>query len=310
MDFSEKARALVQEQIVEWDLAGRNYEGLRRVSVKTFDFGDYSIDIQYNPERISSSALQNKVQSLEEHNCFMCEKNLTAPQRKISFNENFNILVNPFPIFPEHLTIVGVKHQDQQILNNFENMLDLASQLSKFVIYYNGPDCGASAPKHLHFQAGLKGFIPIENDFANEICCREVRTIDGVKVSHWPEYQRGIITLTGSNSSDLQACFEKIYSQLQIFSNVNSEPMLNMVAVYDRKIWTVHIFPRSVYRPTQYFHTGNDQFLISPASLDMGGLIVTPREEDFLKITEEDVFDIFEQVCFDTQSVLTVINKL
>jgi ATP adenylyltransferase/5',5'''-P-1,P-4-tetraphosphate phosphorylase II len=310
MDFSEKARALVLEQIGEWDLAGRNYEGLRKASVKTFDFGDYSIDIQFNPERISSSALQNQIQSLEEHNCFLCEANFTAPQRKISFNENFNILVNPFPIFPEHLTIVGVKHQDQQILNNFESMLDLASQLSKFVIYYNGPACGASAPKHLHFQAGLKGFIPIENDFANEICCREVRTIDGVKVSHWPEYQRGIITLTGSNASDLQACFERIYHQLQVFSNVTSEPMLNMIAVYDRKIWTVHIFPRSVYRPSQYFGDGNEQFLISPSSLDMGGLIVTVREEDFFKITEENVFDIFEQVCFDTQSVLTVINKL
>ena len=310
MDFSEKARTLVQEQIGEWDLVGRNYEGLRNVKVKTFDFGDFNIDIQYNPERIISSVAKVDPQSIEERSCFLCKKNLPTLQRMIPFDDNFVILVNPFPIFPEHLTIANANHTDQRIFGNFGTMLELASQLSKFVIYYNGPKCGASAPDHLHFQAGYKGFIPIEHDFSSEICCREVRTIDGVKVSHWPEYQRGIITLTSNNKSDLIGCFNKIYHQLQIAKQDEPEPMVNIIAAFERKTWTIHIFPRTEHRPRQFYETGEKQIVLSPASVDMGGLLVTPREEDFLKITEEDVIDIFEQVCFDTQSVLTLINKL
>ncbi len=310
MDFSDKARALVQEQIREWDLVGRNYEGLQNVKVRTFDFGDFNIHVQYNPERIVSSIAQVDNQSIEERSCFLCRNNLPAIQRWIPYGIDFVILVNPFPIFPEHLTIANVNHKGQRIFENFETMLDLASHLSKFVIYYNGPKCGASAPDHLHFQAGIKGFIPVENDFSSEMCCREVRTIDGVKVSHWPEYQRGIITLTGNSKSDLIGVFNKIYQQLQIARHDEPEPMLNIIAAFERKTWTIHIFPRTLHRPRQFYETGDRQIVLSPASVDMGGLLVTPREEDFLKITEEDVFDIFEQVCFDTQSVLTLINKL
>ncbi len=310
MDFSEKARALVQEQILEWDLVGKNYEGLKNVKVKTFDFGDFNIDVQYNPERIVSSVAKVDEQSISERSCFLCKDNLPSLQRWIPYGIHYAILVNPFPIFPEHLTIANVNHVNQRIFDNFETMLDLASHLSKFVIYYNGPACGASAPDHLHFQAGIKGFIPVENDFSSEICCREVRTIDEVKVSHWPEYQRGIITLTSNNKSELIGVFNKIYYQLQNFRHDEPEPMLNIIAAFDRKTWTIHIFPRTEHRPKQFYNSGVNQILLSPASVDMGGLLVTPREEDFLKITEEDVIDIFEQVCFDTQSVLTLINKL
>ena len=310
MDFSEKARVLIQQQIGEWDLAGRNYDGLRKVKVKTFDFGDYTIDIQFNPERISSSSAKVDSRSVKARSCFLCEKNLPPQQRNIIIEKNYKLLVNPFPIFPEHLTIANVNHTDQRILGNFETMLELASHLSKFVIYYNGPKCGASAPDHLHFQAGIKGFIPIENDLANGICCREIRTIDRVEISHWPEYQRGIITLTGSDKSDLIGCFNRIYHHLQLAGYAEPEPMVNIIASFERKTWIIHIFPRTLHRPRQYFETGENQILISPASVDMGGLLVIPREEDFLKITSEDVIDIFEQVCFDTQSVLTLINKL
>ena len=310
MDFSDKARALVQEQTGEWDLVGRNYEGLQNVKVKTFDFGDYSIDIQFNSERISSSKDRGEPHLGSVDSCFLCQNNLPQAQRMIPIDNDFLILVNPYPIFPEHLTIVSVEHKDQRIYENFDRMLDLASQLSKFVIYYNGPECGASAPNHLHFQAGIKGFIPIENDFSSEICCREVRTIDEVKISHWPEYQRGIITLTGNNKSDLIGCFNKIYFQLQLLKGNSAEPMLNLITAFERKTWTIHIFPRTLHRPSQFYEKGDKQIILSPSSVDMGGLLVTPREEDFLKITEEDVFDIFEQVCFDTESVLTLINKL
>jgi ATP adenylyltransferase/5',5'''-P-1,P-4-tetraphosphate phosphorylase II len=186
----------------------------------------------------------------------------------------------------------------------------MAARLNKFVIFYNGPKCGASVPDHLHFQAGTKGFLPIENDFLSEICCREVRRIDSVIISHWPEYQRGIITLAGKNKMHLIDCFNQIYEHLLLVQQDEAEPMLNILAVFESGEWVIHIFPRTLHRPSGYFESGEKLIVLSPASVDLGGVLITPREEDFIKITEEDVLDIFQQVSFDTQSVLTLINRL
>ena len=310
MDFSKQARELIRQQTSDWDLARKNYEGLRKVKVKTFYFGDYHIDIQFNPERIVSSAAKVDAKSIEARRCFLCQENLPPQQRGLSLDNGYMVLVNPFPIFPEHLTIPNMLHTDQLILGKFENMLDLASRFDEFIIFYNGPKCGASAPDHLHFQAGIKGFLPIENDFVNNKCCRHVRNIGNVSISHWPDYQRGIITLVGRDKDSLTACFEKIYLQLQVMQPDQDEPMLNILATFEKGEWILHIFPRTLHRPSQYFETGKKQILLSPASVDMGGVLITPREEDFIKITEADVNDIFRQVCLEPEAVLKLINQL
>lgn len=310
MDFSKQARELIHSQIGEWDLAAKNYDSLKKVKVKTFDFGDYHIDIQFNPERIISSAAKVDAKSIEARPCFLCQKNLPPQQRGLSFDVEYLVLVNPFPIFPEHLTIPNISHIDQRIFGNFGSMLDLAAKLNDFTIFYNGPNCGASAPDHLHFQAGIKGFLRIENDFSNDRCCREVRRIGNVTISHWPDYQRGIITLNSNDKVGLTDCFNQIYAKLQEMHPEEIEPMLNILATFESGEWIIHIFPRTLHRPAQYFETGNKQILLSPAAVDMGGVLITPREEDFIKITKTDVMDIFKHVCLDTQSVLKLINQL
>jgi len=310
MDFSEKARGLISDQIRDWDLARKNYEGLKKVKSKRFDFGIYSIDIQFNPERIISSAAKVDVRSIEARPCFLCQKNRPPQQRGLSFNEEYVVLVNPFPIFPEHLTIPALQHTDQRISGNFGSMLDLAAELKQFVIFYNGPKCGASAPDHLHFQAGNKGFLPIEIDFLNKSCCAEIRRIGTVSIFHWPDYQRGVITLSSPDKEALIACFDNLYGQLQNLQPEEVEPMMNMLAMVENGTWIIHIFPRTLHRPVQYFETGDRQILLSPASVDMGGVLITPREDDFEKIAEADVKDIFRQVCLDTESVKKIINLL
>ena len=310
MNISKEARELISSQIVEWDLAAKNYDSLKKVKVKTIDFGDYHIDVQFNPERILSSAAKIDALSIKGRPCFLCQKNLPSEQRGLLFNNEYMVLVNPFPIFPEHLTIPNLSHTDQLINGNFGSMLDLAAGLDDFVIFYNGPKCGASAPDHLHFQAGIKGFLPIEADFLNGNCCREVRQINNVHISHWPNYQRGIITLKSNNKMDLGDCFDQIYQKLQVMQPEEAEPMLNILATFVDGYWAIHIFPRTLHRPLQYFETGDKQIVLSPASVDMGGVFITPREEDFNKITEDDVKDIFRQVCFEPQTVLTLINQL
>ena len=310
MDFSKQAKELIQSQIGEWDLAAKNYGSLKKIKVKTFDFGDYRIDIQFNPERIISSAAKVDTKSIEARPCFLCQKNLPSQQRWLFFEDEYLILVNPFPIFPEHLTIPFISHTDQRIFGNFGKMLDLAAKLDDFVIFYNGSKCGASAPDHLHFQAGNKGFLSIEVDFLTGNCCHKVRQISSVTISHWPFYQRGIITLNGNNKVELNDCFNKICCKLQVLQPNEIEPMLNILATFKNGEWTIHIIPRSLHRPTQYFESGDKQILLSPASVDMGGVLITPREEDFNKISVADVKAIFRQVCFEPQAVLMFINQL
>ncbi len=310
MDFSEKARTLIKEQIAEWDLAARNYHSLKKVKVKRFDFIDYNIDIQYNPERIISSSAKVDTGSIKARPCFLCQKNLPSQQRGLPFDDDYLILVNPFPIFPEHLTIPAIVHTDQRISGNFGRMLDIALQLHDFVIFYNGPKCGASAPDHLHFQAGIKGFLPIEKDFKTGICCAEVRRINRVTLSHWPEYLRGIITLTSDEKTGLVDCFNQIYNRLQMKAPDEGEPMLNILTSYDEGKWLVHLFPRTLHRPSQYFESGETQIVLSPAAVDMGGVMITPREEDFIRITKDMAGNIFGQVCANPRDVLMVINEL
>lgn len=308
--FSEASKDLIRQQIGEWDLARRNYNGLKMVRERHFDFGNYSVVIQFNPQRIISSSAKVDAVSIEARPCFLCQKNLPAQQRSLALENDFLLLVNPFPIFPEHLTIPAVDHSDQRISGNFERLLGFAALLSRFIVFYNGPKCGASAPDHLHFQAGIKGFLPIEKDVENEECCVHLRTIDSVSIAHWPGYERGIITLKSSDKSDLVKVFGLIFNQLQLLQPEEAEPMLNILATFDDGVWTTHLVPRKQHRPSQYFETGEKQILLSPASVDMGGVLITPRESDYLKITREQVSDIFRQVCFDHRLIYTLIVLL
>lgn len=310
MELSKEARELIRQQVGEWDLAARNYKSLDEVKVKSFDFGDYRISVQFNPARIVSSAAKVDALSIEARPCFLCQKNLPAVQRGLRFDDHYLILVNPFPIFPEHLTIPHQAHTDQRIAGNFESMLGLAAGLTDFVIFYNGPKCGASAPDHLHFQAGLKGFLQIEEDFSKHNCCRKVRSEDAVTIYHWPGYQRGVITLKSSDKTALASIFNQIYNKLHIMQPDQAEPLLNILASFDRDEWLVHIFPRILHRPAQYFETGDRQILLSPASVDMGGVLITPRREDFMRISAPDITDIFSQVCMDAESVRMLIDQL
>jgi len=308
--FSTQAKQLIREQRVEWDLAGKNYEGLKKTKVKRFTFNNFSIDIQFNPERIISSSAKVDRQSLEKRPCFLCQKNLPPQQRGICFDNEYNVLVNPFPIFPEHLTIPNFAHTNQRITGNFGSMLDLTAGLNDFTIFYNGPKCGASAPDHLHFQAGIKGFLPIEKEFKEGKCCQKVKQIGEVSISTWLDYLRGIITLQSKSKNSLIECFNRIYSKLDVINVGEEEPMLNILSTYENGEWIIHIFPRILHRPKQYFENGEKQILLSPASVDMGGVLITPREEDFIKITQEDVRDIFRQVCMDSLIIMEIIEEM
>lgn len=310
MDHSKTVNDLFSGQLSEWDLARVNYQQLDNVKTRTISFGIYDLIVQFNPGRITSSAAKVDSKSIEARPCFLCEKNRPAQQRGLKFGNDCTILVNPFPIFHRHLTIVSDDHTEQRILKPFRKMLLLAREIPEFVIFYNGPQCGASAPDHLHFQAGNKGFLPIENDFKRKATCSLYDLKGGTEIWRWGGYGRGIVTMKGTDIERLVAGFEEFYMRFAVLQPDRPEPMLNILAYFSGVDWIIHIIPRKLHRPSQFFAEGEEKIILSPASVDMGGVVITPREEDFDKITSSDISDIFRQVCLSDEELLPLISNI
>jgi hypothetical protein len=308
--YSDKIDALFTEQLQVWELARLNYILLGSVRTRKIDFGSFEVSVQFNPERIRSSSAKVDSRSVGERPCFLCTKNRPPEQRGLSFENRLVILVNPFPIFSRHMTIPSNDHIDQRIGNNLGTMLSLAQVMPSYTVFYNGPQCGASAPDHFHFQAGNKRFMPLESDFQIGKHPTLIFSEPGLEVWKWAEYRRGIITLKDGDREKLIRVFDHLFSGLAQIQPDRPEPMLNILAGYERGEWIVHIIPRKQHRPAQFFMQGTDQLLISPAAVDLGGVIITPREEDYKRISRNDIEDIFRQVCFGESEIDGLLNDI
>ena len=308
--YADRIDKLFSEQLIEWELAKVNYHHLEKVKTKRLDFGEFEILVQFNPERMRSSVAKVDAKSIEARPCFLCRKNRPIQQRGVPFEDNLTVLVNPFPIFRRHLTIPSEKHVNQLINPNFKSMLSIAEALPSYVVFYNGPQCGASAPDHFHFQAGNRGFLPVENDFSRGNCTRLVSAKQGTEIWQWYGYHRGIITIRGTDKEKLCTIFNRFFDLFSVVQKDRPEPMLNILAYHTAEGLVIHLIPRKLHRPCQFFADGTGQILLSPASVDLGGVIITPREEDFLKINVSDIKDIFSQVCFDENELTRYVGEL
>ena len=310
MTILTETRELIIQQLQSWTLASNNYLGLQKVKTKSVELdGGSKIKVQFNPERIRSSAARVDAKSIEERPCFLCDTNRPEEQKGVDYGD-YTILVNPFPIFNEHLTIPHKEHTLQLIAPYFRAMLNLARDLHEFTMFYNGPKCGASAPDHFHFQAGIKDFMPLETDFRGGQYSQLVNTYNGVELYNWAGYHRGVITLKGRRADTIEELFNKLHKILASRQADEVEPMLNVLTYFENEYYIVHVFPRILHRPDCYFATGNKQILISPASVDMGGVFITPCPEDFEKITAPDIANILQQVCLDENTCLQLIKQL
>jgi len=265
---------LFEEQMLNWELARNNYDSLKQVKVKTLIVDGHEYKVQFNPARIKSSTAKVDAKSIMERQCFLCTKNRPKEQTGILFKERYLIIVYPYPIFPRHLTIPLIEHTPQLIASRFEDMLELAQQLDDFIIFYNGPKCGASAPDHFHFQAGNKGFLPLERDLS----------------------MYNAVIIESDNKEEVLNRFKQIYFSLPLLPE-DDEPKMNILTWYDTAKWTVCIFPRKKHRPSCFSAEGEANMLINPASVELGGVFITPLEKDFEKITAEDIKEILEEVC-------------
>jgi ATP adenylyltransferase/5',5'''-P-1,P-4-tetraphosphate phosphorylase II len=215
-NINEQAMSLVAFQKTTWDTAAKNYEALNRVQTKIFDFGHFRIVTQFNAERVRSSAAKTDSKSISERPCFLCTKNLPVEQKGILYQDKYLILVNPYPIFPVHLTISKVTHTPQEILPYFSDLLKLSRSLNDFIVFYNGPKCGASAPDHFHFQAVIKNSLPIESEFNTlgnqfaEILFENIKT----KVIAVENYLRRFIAIVSDDKNEIKNKFQHIYQIL------------------------------------------------------------------------------------------------
>lgn len=303
---SVQALSLLEEQLKSWELARNSYRALGQVKTRELDFDIFKIKIQFNPARIVSSAAKVDAESLKERNCFLCPAHLPNEQKGLPFGDDYQVLVNPFPIFPEHLTIPTLSHEPQNILPRFGDMLDLAKALDKFVIFYNGPRCGASAPDHAHFQAGNKGFLPIEKEWKTTerdlVWMKEETSVYALK-----NYLRNVLVIESRNKKDIVMLFEKIYGMLDL---EEGEPMMNLLVWCEGGWWVTCIFPRVKHRPQCYFAEGNKNLLLSPASVDMGGVFITPLAKDFDKVTKEDARTIFQEISISDTEMDKLVERL
>ena len=295
----ERTKALLAFQMENWDLLRAGYESLKDIEVKTFEFDGFEIKVQFNPGRIISSSAKVDEKSINSRGCFLCHENLPDEQRGLPYYRNYLILCNPYPIFPEHFTLSKFDHIPQNIIWNFEGLLNLSKDLGKyFTIFYNGPKCGASAPDHMHFQAGTKNFMPVENEY-NRIKLRYGRKIfkDGnTAIYLMDKYLRKMISLESKDPAQLIKLFDLVYSFLEKILGGKDEPMMNIISSYDESGWRIIIFPRFKHRPTFFFEKGDKGLLLSPAAVDLGGVCITPQKSDFDKIKKEDIVEIFRQV--------------
>jgi len=275
MNLQRAIDDLFAAQIEEWPQLNDAVARHQLVRERSISWGDdFEIRLQYNPARSISSTASIGQEAISRRPCFLCESNRPPHQRGIPFLEKYIILCNPYPILRNHLTIPLHSHVPQRIGKKVGEMLQMAEQLPDYVVFYNGPACGASAPDHFHLQAGLKMPELLQGD--NEL--------------------RSCLMMEGDTLQEAEELFNDVYSYLQGRDHGKEEPMLNLIAFTHNNRYHLHLYPRKAHRPRQYYETGERQVLVSPGALDMAGLMIMVREEDFNKLRHHDIEDIYAQV--------------
>ncbi len=298
-------------QLELWDEARSRYQDLRSVKTRELVVGASLIQVQWNPARMVSTGASIDPKSLQERPCFLCEQNRPKKQIKKSIDNQYDMLVNPFPILPTHFTIPRVKHEPQRILNDYSEIHKLLSDYPGLMVFYNGPKCGASAPDHAHFQAGTSGLLPIQKSWQR--LSRNLRVLISLNeqedISLIEEYPCPALLIRSHSQYGDEQLFRRLYEALPL-SDGDDEPMMNIVSWRHDDEYLSVIFPRRKHRPDCYYAQGQAQFLISPGALDMAGLLITPRQTDYERITAEQALAILKEVSLSRQELKSVIDRL
>lgn len=291
--LSKAVAQFFDRQMEAWPAARAGYAALARVQVRELQIRGVTYRLQHNPARTVSTCARVDRPSLASRPCFLCAPYRPKEQRGLTW-QDYEILVNPFPIFPHHLTIATTRHQPQTIAHRLIHLLRLARELPDYTLFYNGPRCGASAPDHAHFQAGNRGMMPIEQGWRARIAATP-QVWGEARLHQLDDAPRHAWVIESPSLDDAVGLFERFCTALPTDRQVG-EPMLNLLALDQDGVCVLFIFPRRAHRPACYFAQGTERMLVSPGAVDLGGLFILPAEDDFRRMDEDTLEGILEEV--------------
>ena len=276
--------ACLEQQLSVWPAAREAFANLEKVQTRVLSSS--GLALQHNPARILSTTARIKPADIAARSCFLCQDSRPKEQTAIDAGDGFDLLVNPYPILREHFCVVSHEHRPQKFSDCCGKMLQIASQLGEdHMIFYNGPRSGASAPDHLHMQIGRSHGIPLVDMLRNN----EPSGKEG-PVTIQP-FGFPVIILKGNDPDKLM----DYINGMTVYDD-EYEPRMNILSINRNGQVITAIIPRGKHRPDCYYAQDNSKILVSPGAVDMFGLVITPRKEDFESLTERQVLDIYRQV--------------
>ncbi len=307
--LSSRLAALYEQQKRSWPQFRRGHEAMKKAQVQTIQLGGCWVRCQYTPHRFASVSARVDPRSIARRSCFLCPENLYPREKGLPYGEDYFILCNVSPIFDFHLVITHQDHLPQQIEGHFDTVLELARDISPhFVLIYNGPRCGASAPDHLHFQAFPGENLPLESQ-AWAVHPHVVQR-DQILIGAPPGFSRRFLTLESDSSEVLSLWFHQSLVALAEMEESFQEPMINFVMGYQEGRWRMVLFPRRKHRPRCYHRRGDQQMLISPGAIDMAGVFVIPRKKDYERLNAKTLHHIYQEVTTPEDRFSRLVEKL
>ena len=308
MELGNEVRRLITDTLAGWTLAAKNFADLAAVEKRSLSVGLCHAVLQHNAARIASTTAKIDAETLKSRKCFLCEENISAEQPQLPWDGGrYFIRINPYPIFDGHLVISAAEHVAQRLGERIKDMLRLCEELPEYTLFYNGAYCGASAPDHMHFQASPRGGMPIESD-----CAIAKQSV----LYHSDRKQTMLCSCTDDlerfyyqiDSADIEGCVETYLRLEQLIPRPAGadEPWVNVISFKEDGWWHVLVFPRYCTRPHCYFGESLETALISPASVEMGGLLILPRKEDFERFTITMAKRMFREVSMSEEECAQV----
>ena len=272
MPLIDEVNNLIREQVQEWAQAAQGYAALNDVQTTTIPMPGLDARVQFNPARIVSTGAKVDAASLRARKCFLCAENRPEAQGRIA------------------------------------DMMRLAIDLEGYTVFYNGPKCGASAPDHMHFQAGNSDFLPI-HEAIEKAELRHVADNGSAGLSVVAGLPLNLFVIDTTKPEDGELLFNRLYDALPVKDD-ETEPMMNILCRADVSDIRMIVIPRKKHRPSFYGTEGEGCMLLSPASVDLGGVFITPRPEDFRQIDSSVIGKVYDELCLSCKEIENIIQKI
>jgi hypothetical protein len=283
--------SLFAQQRSTWPAFREGEAALKQVRTKTLVLNGETILVQANPGRCRSTHAKVDPRSVAERPCFLCPANMPTEERGIAF-ANLVILPNPYPILPRHCTIPDRAHRPQQLGGQIGTLLELSRAIGpEMIAFYNGPRCGASAPDHLHFQACDARGIPLLNQLP-------LHGQTHVRIGH-VSFGRSMLLFADADSANVCADIERTLEALSRVGEPGQEPQISLLTIFREEQYVAVLLPRAAHRPRCYFAQGTERLAVSPATLEMAGILVVAEPEHFDRLDATVARSIYEEVSLD-----------